>query len=99
VSGKVMEDRLDDHEKRISDLEKNQYEMRNSMLRIENTVLSEGKEQKQLLNKLLDHFFEDRKDVRNVKVRLSEIRWTTLVGLFGTGGAIALVINWFLTKL
>ncbi|HZH61765.1 MAG TPA: hypothetical protein VEY70_19770 [Metabacillus sp.] len=90
-------DRLDEHERRITDLEKNQYEMRNGMLRLENTVLQQGKEQKDLLNKLIDHFFDDRKDARNSKVRLSEIKWTTLVGLFGGGSAIVLVIQWLLS--
>jgi hypothetical protein len=98
VSDKV-EQRLDDHERRITDIEKNQYEMRNSMLRIENTVLTEGKEQKRLLNKLIDHFFEDRSEVRNSKVKLSEIRWTTLVGLFGGGSAIVLIIQWLIGRL
>lgn len=89
-----MDQRLDDHEKRITSLEKNYDEMKYGIVKLENTVLSEGKEQKQLLNKLIDHFFEDRKETRNSKVKLSEIRWTTLVSLFGGGSAIVLVIQW-----
>jgi hypothetical protein len=91
--------RLDDHEKRIVELEKNYAETKNGMLRLENTVLQEGKEQKQLLNKLIDHFFTERQEVRQTRVKLSEIRWQTVAALLGGGGAIALVTQWFLTKL
>lgn len=90
-------DRLDNHEKRITELEKNYYETKNGMLRMENTLLQQGKEQKDLINKLIDHFFDDRKDARNNKVKLSEIKWTTLVGLFGGGSVIVLVVQWLLS--
>lgn len=95
----TVDKRLDDHEKRITDLENNYGEMKYGITKLENTVLLEGKEQKQLLNKLIDHFFDDRKDARNSKVKLSEIKWTTIVGLFGGGSAIVLLIQWLISKL
>lgn len=94
----AMHEIVQDHERRIVELEKNHTEMKNGMLRIENTVLQEGKEQKQLLNKLMDHFFDERKDVRNTKIKLTEIRWSTIAGLLGGGGGLALLIQWLLTR-
>ncbi|WP_025907733.1 hypothetical protein [Priestia flexa] len=94
---KVLE-KVEDHERRIVELEKNHYEMKNGMLRIENTVLQEGKEQKQLLNTLLDHFFTERKEIRANKVKLSELRWTTIVGLLGSGGALLILLEWLITR-
>ncbi|MDJ1631059.1 hypothetical protein QNN00_14620 [Bacillus velezensis] len=41
-----MEHIVQDHEKRIVALEKGQEELKNGMLKIENTVLSEGRERK-----------------------------------------------------
>lgn len=93
-----MHEIVQDHERRIVELEKNHTEMKNGMLRIENTVLQEGKEQKQILNKLMDHFFDERKDVRNNKVKLSEVRWSTIAGLLGGGGVFALLIQWLFTQ-
>ncbi|WP_191556457.1 hypothetical protein [Metabacillus idriensis] len=93
------ERRLVTVEERMDKLEENQLEMKNGFLRVENTVLQEGKEQKHLLNKLMDHFFEERKDNRKNKVRLSEIRWTTVAGLLGGGGAAAVLVQWVLTKI
>lgn len=95
----TIDQRFDDHEKRISELEKNHTEMKNGMLRIENTVLQEGKEQKQILNKLMDHFFEERKDVRQGNLKLSEIRWQTIAALLGGGGVLALIIQYLITKI
>jgi hypothetical protein len=93
------EQRLDNHEKRITELERNQYEMKNGMLRIENTVLQQGKEQKDMLSKFIDHFFADRKDVRQTRTKLSEIRWQTVAALLGGGGAIALIVQWLVNNL
>ncbi|MCP3738829.1 hypothetical protein [Rossellomorea sp. BNER] len=94
-----IEQRVDNHERRITELEKNQYEMKNGMLRIENTVLQQGKEQKDMLSKFIDHFFQDRKDVRQNKTKLSEIRWQTIATLLGGGGVLVLIIQWLLTKI
>lgn len=104
--GQEMYEIVQDHERRLTTveervhkLEENQLEMKNGFLRVENTVLQEGKEQKHLLNKLMDHFFEERKDNRSNKVKLSEVRWTTIAGLLGGGGAVAVFTQWVLTKI
>lgn len=101
--GSEMHEIVQDHERRILDLEKNHTEMKNGMLRIENTVLQEGQNQKQILNsineKLLEHFFGERKEIRTNKVKMSEIRWTTVAGILGAGGGVALVVQWVVTQL
>lgn len=81
-----MQHMVQDHEKRILTLEQNYSEVKkeltvvqNSQLRTENTVLNESREQKDLLNKLLDHVLYTR------KFNLSK-KWQLALAIFGGGG-------------
>ncbi|MEC2222887.1 MULTISPECIES: hypothetical protein [Heyndrickxia] len=94
-----MDMRLNDHEARITALEKNYADLTNKMqsvetgqLRVEKTLLEEGKEQKklinqqreeqqELLNKLLEHTL-------NIKRNNSYKKWDLALALFGGGGLI-----------
>lgn len=94
-----VDERFEDHETRITALEKNYADLTNKMqsvetgqLRIEKTLLEEGKEQKalinkqreeqqQLLNKLLEHTL-------NIKQTNANKKWDLALALFGGGGLI-----------
>ena len=88
-----MQDMVQDHEKRIISLEQNYSEVQrelttvqNSQLRTENTVMSESREQKVLLNRLLDHVLDAR------KFNLTK-KWQLILAIFGGGGAFYAVIQ------
>jgi hypothetical protein len=88
---------LQDHEKRITDLEKNYAEVKkdlavvnNSQLRMETTLLNESREQKILLNKLIDHQFGLN------KLNLAG-KWQFWAATVGSGGVLYLILE-FLTK-
>ncbi|WP_155759658.1 hypothetical protein [Heyndrickxia coagulans] len=94
-----MDQRIENHETRIAALEKNYADLTNKMqavetgqLRIEKTLLEEGKEQKklineqreeqqELLNKLLEHTL-------NIKQTNANKKWDFALALFGGGGFI-----------
>lgn len=94
-----MDMRLNDHETRITALEKNYADLTNKMqsvetgqLRIEKTLLEEGKEQKKLINEqreeqqeLLDKLLEH---TLNIKKNNAYRRWDLALALFGGGGLI-----------
>jgi len=95
----TVDEKIENHEERITALEKNYADLTNKMqavetgqLRIEKTLLEEGKEQKklineqreeqqELLNKLLEHTL-------NIKKNNSYKKWDLALALFGGGGLI-----------
>jgi len=95
----TVDQRIENHEERITALEKNYADLTNKMqavetgqLRIEKTLLVEGKEQKklinqqreeqqELLNRLLEHTLNIRKNNAYKK-------WDLALALFGGGGLI-----------
>ena len=88
-----MERIVQDHERRIADLEKNHSEIRNeirliqgSQYKIENTVLNESKEQKDLLNKLVDHHL-------GMKTSNNSNRWKFAIALVSGGGLFYVVFE------
>lgn len=99
-----VDQRIENHETRITALEKNYSDLTNKMqsvetgqLRIEKTLLEEGKEQKkliseyqdeqqELLSKLLEHTL-------NIKKNNSYRKWDLALALFGGGGLIYAVIS------
>lgn len=99
-----MDQRIENHETRITALEKNYADLTNKMqsvetgqLRVEKTLLEEGKEQKklinqqreeqqELLNRLLEHTL-------NIKKNNAYRRWDLALALFGGGGIIYAVIS------
>ena len=90
-----MQEMVQDHEKRIFNLEQNYSEVQrelttvqNSQLRTENTVLSESRAQKELLNKLLDHVLGTQ------KFNLTK-RWQLILAMFGGGGLFCALIQLF----
>lgn len=105
-----MEMIVQDHERRITQaeieiktLKESQLELKNGMLRVETTVLQEGQGQRKKLeevqDKLMNHFFGERTEIRSNKARLAEVKWTTIAGLLGGGSAIALGVQWVIDKL
>ncbi len=88
-----MQDMVQDHEKRIislvqnySDVQRELTNVQNSQLRTENIVMSESREQKELLNKLLDHVLDAR------KFNLTK-RWQLTLAIFGGGGVFYALIQ------
>ena len=99
-----MDQRIENHEERITALEKNYADLTNKMqavetgqLRIEKTLLVEGKEQKklinqqreeqqELLNRLLEHTL-------NIRKNNAYRRWDLALVLFGGGGLIYGIIT------
>lgn len=84
---------VQDHEKRISQLEKNYDEVKrdiaqiqNGQLRIETTLLQESRDQKALLNKIITQKFSIDK-INTVE------KWKFLLALFGSGGILYLIIE------
>jgi hypothetical protein len=83
---------LQDHEKRISELEKNFGIIQNSQLRIENTLLDESRQQKDLLHKLIDHKFVLDKTQLKQTFDLDKInilkKWEFWIASIGSGGIL-----------
>ncbi|RYI24993.1 hypothetical protein EVU96_25240 [Bacillus infantis] len=93
-----IENKLDDHEKRISQLETSYYSLEskitgveNGQLRLENTILNEFKEAKGLTNKLIDHQFGLDKKKLSGKEKITLALITAGSGFLGTGGLIAVL--------
>lgn len=100
----AIDERIENHEERITALEKNYADLTNKMqavetgqLRMEKTLLEEGKEQKklineqreeqqELLNKLIEHTL-------NIKKNNNYKKWDLVLALFGGGGLIYWLIN------
>lgn len=85
---------LQDHESRITNLEREFTNLEKGMLRIENTVMSEGKEQRSLINKMLENQFQlnKRKLTSSEKVKIATI---SMVGTILGGGALVGIISLF----
>ena len=88
-----MQDMVQDHEKRIISLEQNYSEVQreltnvqNSQLRTENAVLNESRDQKELLNKLLEHVLGTQ------KFNLTK-KWQLVLAMFGGGGVFYALIQ------
>jgi len=87
---------VQDHERRIVILEQNVEEMRTGILKIENTVLAEGREQRNMLQQVIKYSFDDQQHKRDNTTKLKQLRWTTLSSILGTGGVVFLIIQWLL---
>lgn len=88
-----MQHIVQDHEKRIIKLEQNYSEVQreltnvqNSQLRTENTVLETSRQQKELLERLLDHVLGSKTFVLNKK-------WQLILTIFGGGGLVYAVLD------
>jgi hypothetical protein len=89
-----MEKIVQDHEIRISQLEKNDIEFRNSLLKMENTIMSSSNTTNTLLNKLVDHHFADKQSQTLSKTEMMKAKFSFWGGIFGAGGAAFLVFQW-----
>jgi hypothetical protein len=86
MEAEVMHEIVQDHERRISDLE-HRYDtlehkitsVENGQIRVENTILTEGKENRAMLSKLIDHQFEIK------KINLTN-KWQLWMNIFSAGG-------------
>lgn len=87
-----MHEIVQDHERRIVELERNQAELKNGMLRIENTVLQESSKQTDLLNKLIDHHFSNKSE-------LIKSKGLVISSLIGSGGILVLFVQWLISQL
>ncbi|PTY76932.1 hypothetical protein B5V89_16520 [Heyndrickxia sporothermodurans] len=111
MEGSAMESIVQDHEKRILALEKNYADLTNKMqavetgqLRIEKTLLEEGKEQKNLINEQKSLINKQREEQEallnrliehtlNIKQNSSNKRWDLALAIFGGGGLIFGVLS------
>ncbi|MGG1014863.1 hypothetical protein ABE169_06750 [Bacillus subtilis] len=91
--GFAMELVVQDHEKRIIALEKGQEELKNGMLKIENTVLAEGREQRGMLQQMIQYSFEDKQHKRENSSKLDQLKWTTISGIVSSGGIVYLILE------
>ncbi|MFP7480182.1 hypothetical protein [Terribacillus saccharophilus] len=91
-----MNEIVQDHERRIVLLEKTVEKMENGMLKIENTVLAEGREQRAMLQEVIKYSFDDQQHKRDNKTKLKQLTFTTISSLLGTGGVVFLIIQWLL---
>lgn len=107
---------LEDHEDRIVKIEANWGkidDVEKKVLSVENTVLRQGGEQKDLLHKLIDHHFnaELKKEENKATAQLTKdahaydltkskvaMRASIVTAVFSSGGIIFIVINWLLSK-
>lgn len=95
-----MLERLDDHEGRLVKLEANWLkidDVEKKVLSVENTVLRQGSEQKDLLHKLIDHHFASKlqSDVNQVDLKKSKL--STYASIFSGGGILFLILQWLIT--
>lgn len=113
-----MERMVQDHEKRIINLEEGQTQLqqsqaetneavkaiqkendsnRHSMLKLENTVLQSNKEQKELLNKLIDYSLNTSTKEKEREYDLKKInlvnKWQVALTLVGSGSILILIIQ------
>lgn len=96
-----MMDRLDDHEGRLIRLEANWLkidDVEKKVLSVENTVLKQGTEQKDLLHKLIDHHFTSKLQSDTNQTELKKSRFNTYASIFSGGGVLFLIIQWILSN-
>ena len=96
---KEVIDLVQDHEKRITQLEKNEQELKNSMLRLENTVINSSNTTNNLLNKLVDHHFSDKTEQTKSKTEIIKAKIGLWSGILGAGGVVVLFLQWLSTKI
>lgn len=92
-NGTALDLVVQDHEKRIVALEKGQEELKNGMLKIENTVLAEGREQRGMLQQMIQYSFEDKQHKRENSSKLDQLKWTTISGIVSSGGILYLILE------
>lgn len=110
-----MEKMVQDHEQRILALEefqiitnenieklqKSQEETRNSMLRMENTVLTSTKETRDILQPFANHYLNqvtaEDQAVKEIKIKRMDTREKVFLAvistIFGTGGLAGIVVG------
>lgn len=88
------------HENRISDLEKNYITLENKinvvengLYRVENTVVAEFREQRGLLNRLIENQFKLDKHKMTGKQKIQLALISLLSGGLGAGGIVTLVLH------
>lgn len=105
----TLEKRVDDHEKRIADLEKNYGEVIERMgnvetgqLELQNVILKSAGDQKELLNKLIEHSLgitvkqeETKGEVSKLKINSKKEITLALLGGGGIVGLITAVISFW----
>jgi hypothetical protein len=107
----VMETMVQDHERRIAELEKQAVETKNQYLRLENTVMIGSKNTENLLNKVLEKVLDlkgaetqqehelkaaERQQQYELAKTKTVSRKEVWLAIFGTGGvAIAVVTGIF----
>jgi hypothetical protein len=83
---------LQDHEKRITELETNFGIIQNTQLRMESTLLNESRLQKDLLHKLIDQKFVLDKTQLKQTFDLDKInilkKWEFWIAAIGSGGIL-----------
>jgi hypothetical protein len=91
-----MQEMVQDHEKRISTLEHRYDVLEHKMtavehgqIRVENTILTEGKESRAMLSKLIDHQFEIK------KINITN-KWQLWANIFSAGGVFYLLFELFI---
>lgn len=89
-----VKDVVQDHEIRITQLEKNDIEFRNSLLKLENTVINSSNTTNTLLNRLVDHHFADKQSQTTSKTEIVKAKFGLWGGILGGSGALVLVIQW-----
>jgi len=105
----TVPERLDNHEKRIADLEKNYGEviekignMEKGQLELQNVVLKTAGDQKDLLNKLIEHSLgisvkqeETKGEVSKLKINSKKEITLALLGGGGFVGILTAVISFW----
>ncbi|MED4399757.1 hypothetical protein [Metabacillus fastidiosus] len=105
-----MEKIVQDHEQRILALEQNYSTLSNKMqavetgqMRIENTLLRESREQKELINKQRDEqdelFDTLVKHTLGIKKNNSNKKWELALAVVGGGGLLYAVFEILITRL
>lgn len=110
-----MEKMVQDHEQRILALEefqiqtnenieklqKSQEETRNSMLRMENVVMTSTKETRDILQPFADHYLDkvtaEGQAVKDIKIKRMDTREKVFIAvvstIFGTGGLAGIIVG------
>lgn len=97
-----IEQVINDHENRlkkvetgIENLTKEMTTMQNSQIKLENTVMKEGRDTREILNKLLDHFFKTDTQKLDMKKEVKLKIIATVGSLLGAGGAVTMLVQFF----
>jgi len=99
---RTVPERLDNHEKRIADLEKNYGEviekignMEKGQLELQNVILKSAGDQKELLNKLIEHSLGITVKQEETKGEVSKLKVNSkkeiILSLLGGGGIVSII--------